>query len=168
MKYRRLLVLISLLLSCTTAPKPKFNVSDFPRPEPIVYWWGAERDTAPPDTNLSPYYIPYPVIEETTGTFIDEIELLSQEYLMRISSGTQVEIWRVEWCPVGDSCFSPIYYGCIPPGCDRYHLPHSGIILMKIYGLMLGDKLLVWRSHPWPGYENTPEVTDSLCMIPVR
>ena len=143
------------------------------RKPPIVYWWDDRvviQTWKTSDTTYTNIYEPGPTVElDTTKTWLDlDANNIDAEYIMRISDGQQFEIWRVEWCPVGDTCYNPIYYGMIPPRAGRYELPHSGIIHMRIFGLELGDKLMIWRSHPWPGYENTPEGRDSVCMIPVR
>lgn len=140
---------------------------------PIVYYWNDRvviRTWATSDTTMAKVYEPGPTFDiDTTEAWKDfTVTNKDVEFIARLSTGTQVEIWRVDWRPVGYDCYYYLYGGMIPVGGDKYHLPHSGVIHVKMFGLELGDGLLFWRSHPWPGDENIPEVVDSLCMIPVQ
>lgn len=144
---------------CTPADKPTpapiAQDTTTTRNPPIVYWWDDRRiinTIMPTDSTIAHLYEPGPTVEmDTTETYLTlDAANIDAEYIMRISDGLQFECWRVEWCAVGDTCYSPIFFGMIPPGAGKSHLPHSGIIHMRIFGLQVGDRLMIWRSHPWP------------------
>jgi hypothetical protein len=127
------------------------------RDAPIVYWW--DGPAAIDTTEDIAYWFrqrdePHGVYEidgDSTKMILDVLPTpINLDVTLRLSEGQQVEWWRVEWSPVPDSCFYYLGAYAIPPGADRYHLPHSGIINVKIFGLEAGDRLMFWRSHPWP------------------
>jgi hypothetical protein len=110
------------------------------RPLPIVYWMG-EKSAEP-----GPWYSVVP----------DSVYLLAVDYrninaTIELSDGQRVEWWRIDWRPAGQSAWQYLDASPIPPGADRYHLPASGIVNVKIFGLEPGDQLMFWRSQPWDG-----------------
>ena len=177
-----IIILLASALSCGNGgEKSGTDKGDFinqPTPgraTPIVYWW--DGPAAIDTTEDIAYWFrqrdephgTYEISSDSSQLFIDiSPPPINMDVTLRLSAGEQVEWWRVEWSPVADSCFYYLGGYAIPPGADKWHLPHSGVINVKIFGLQLGDRILFWRSHPWPGYENTPLMKDSLCMKPVR
>jgi hypothetical protein len=134
------------LLECDKAEPPK----DLPiaatdslglRPPPILYYKG-------PQDAPGPFYVVTDSIwlHVVRGNGFDA-GMIFTDPNSRIE---EVQIWRVEWKPLGDSCFYYIGGFMIPLGGDRYHLPTIGKMHVKIYGVSDGDGLLFWRSHPWP------------------
>jgi hypothetical protein len=109
-------------------------------------------DTITSYSSIKELYKTEPIVDECDSTkFLFKVNELPITTILRISNGDRFEIYRVEWCPVGDSCYTPIHYGMIPPNAGKGHLPHSGIIRISITGLYIGDKIMIWRSHPWNG-----------------
>ena len=112
-----------------------------PRPTPSVYWSLGDV------SEVSGH-----VAEETPGR-------VRMFFLADWTSIEDLQIWRVEWSPAGDPCFYPLAYPM------AHHGTEAVILRVQVTGTAPGDQVLLWRSHPWPGYDNTP--APELCLKPV-
>lgn len=129
-------VLLQFIGCAPSHETPLHAPADTVRATPVVYWW---------DEALAPA-----ATYDIAGT--DSIIVVqgdkNMDANMVLSAGQQHEIWRVEWMAVGDTCWTYIGAGMIPPSAWAGDLPHSGIVNVKIFGLADGDQLMFWRSHP--------------------
>jgi len=137
-------LLVSFLVSAaiqscgpSDTPTPQPTAQDTVRALPIVYWW--EKPVEP---------------NAVLGVYPDSVYVLTGDLAnnitMELSNGTQIEWWRIEWRAAPDSCWTYLSGHAVPKTADRSHLPTSGLVTVKIYGLMSTDDLMFWRSHPWP------------------
>ena len=170
-----LLMAISLIICCDAKEeknlKPEGTQAEIEqqigRKFPIVYWWNDRavvKTLINFDTTIAKEYEPGPTIEMDT-TRIIQIPVTDRNFqiVARMLKGNIVRNYRIEWKPVGYQCFYYIFGGMIPISGGANHLPHSGIINYKIYGLEIGDEIIMWQSHPWIGAPS-----DTLCFIHVR
>ena len=159
-------LVLALLLSCTDSRPPlegvRFSAGDTTaRARPIVFWGHAPVDTTLDCSGESAcYHIPVNWAYNSAGRFI--LEAPSHRFFLAAGevSDSIIQIYRLEWAPAGDSCFSPIGYGIIERARG------AALLNFTVYGLELEDQLILWRSQPWPGYENTPD--PYRCLMPVR
>ena len=120
-------------------PTPAPTAQDTVRALPIVYWCGERGILPEPYLGVSP---------DSVVAFVSWG--IDHQVTMELTEGDRVEWWRVEWKPVGDSCWTYLGGFPIPPGANKSRLPHIGVVDVRITGLLLGDSLMYWRSHPWP------------------
>ena len=124
-----LLVVVAILIAGTSCAPVKQIA---PRTPPVVTWFD-------------------------DGPQLDEQSAADRHILAYVDPDiTTLQIWRLEWSPVGDSCWTPISYAMIAPHEKRH------ILWFRATNTQPGDRFLIWRSHPWP--DELPEG----CFVPVR
>jgi hypothetical protein len=164
---KKVLVLLATLVACSHLPTAKrVDLSVPPRQQPTVTWGKANQDTFCDESKFTV------TVKYFYNNAVQEVQPVRQRYFITgfKPDSTTLQIYRLEWCPAGDSCFNPISYKMVhrvAPFRDN----KGYVWYFEIDGLIAatdstpGDQLMLWRSHPWPG--TTPE-DNGVCMIPVR
>jgi hypothetical protein len=138
-------VLVAVLVGCSPAsdltpenPAPGVARSPRPTPAPVITTDPAAASPA----GATRYYL----------AIVEDLD-------------RQAQIYRFEWAPAPDTCFTPIAYGIVHSTVSPTRAG-GGLLTFTVDLQGAEGRVMIWRSHPWPGYENTPDPHH--CLKPVR